>query len=81
MAVNQIFGEGLRARPLKIVATPAVIPSNGAKPQPVYVTGGNIPTAKGAAVANATVATDATSAATQLNALLASLRAAGVIAP
>lgn len=34
---------------------------------------------KGAAVTNATVATDATSAATQLNALLASLRTAGVI--
>lgn len=34
---------------------------------------------KGAAVTNATVAADATSAATQLNALLASLRTAGVI--
>ena len=34
----------------------------------------------GAPVANATVAADGTSAGTQLNALLASLRAAGVIA-
>lgn len=34
---------------------------------------------KGAAVTNATVAADATSASTQLNALLASLRTAGVI--
>lgn len=35
---------------------------------------------KGAAVANCTVAADGTSAGTQLNALLVSLRAAGVIA-
>lgn len=34
---------------------------------------------KGAAVANCTVAADGTSAGTQLNALLASLRTAGVI--
>lgn len=36
---------------------------------------------KGAAVADATVAADGTSAGTQLNLLLASLRTAGVIAP
>jgi hypothetical protein len=35
---------------------------------------------KGAAVTNCTVAADGTSAGTQLNALLVSLRAAGVIA-
>ena len=35
---------------------------------------------EGAAVSNATVATDGTSAGTQLNLLLASLRASGVIA-
>ena len=78
---STIFGKGLAAVPLVLVPTPAVVPAFKAAPKPVYVTGGNIPTAKGAAVANATVATDATSAATQLNALLASLRAAGVIAP
>lgn len=47
-------------------------------PQPVYFVGGiNASFTKGAAVANAT---DAASAITQLNALLASLRAAGIIA-
>lgn len=57
-------------------------------PEPIAVIGG-LPAAtnalpggvlKGAAVANATVATDGTSAGTQLNALLVSLRNAGVIA-
>lgn len=37
--------------------------------------------ARGAAVANCTVAADGTSAGTQLNALLAALRTVGVIAP
>lgn len=60
-------------------------------PKPVNVAGGVDPVAatatvvggvkRGVAVANATVAADGTSAGTQLNALLASLRAAGVIAP
>lgn len=40
---------------------------------------GKLTATKGAAVANATVAVDGTSAGTQLNALLAALRAAGII--
>lgn len=76
---NQIFGKGLAAQPLVVVPTPAVVPAFKAAAKPVYFAGGvNIPTSKGAAVANAT---DAATAITQLNALLASLRAAGVIAP
>ena len=75
---NQIFGKGLAAIPLKLVATPVVVPAFKAQPQPVYIAGlGNVTATKGAAVVNAT---DAASALTQLNALLASLRAAGVIA-
>lgn len=75
---DKIFGEGLDPVPMKLVQTPAVIPANNAKPLPVYIQGlGNVTATKGAAVANAT---DAATALTQLNALLASLRAAGVIA-
>lgn len=75
---DKIFGEGLAPRPLKLVQTPAVVPAFEADPAPVYIEGlGNVTATKGAAVANAT---DAASAITQLNALLASLRAAGVIA-
>lgn len=53
------------------------------KAEPLYLVG-KVPASgitAGVAVANATVATDGTSAGTQLNALLASLRAAGIIAP
>lgn len=75
---DKIFGAGLNPIPMKLVQTPAVIPANNAEPLPVYIEGlGNVTATKGAAVANAT---DAASAITQLNALLASLRAAGVIA-
>lgn len=78
---DTIFGQGLDPVPLKLVQTPAVVPAFEAKARPVYIEGlGNVTATKGAAVANATVAADATSAATQLNALLASLRAAGIIA-
>lgn len=77
-----VFGAGA-AEPLKVVQTPVVVPTDlRGKPvaaKPVYFEGGlNAGLTKGAAVANAT---DAATAITQLNALLASLRAAGVIAP
>lgn len=75
---DKIFGAGLDPVPLKLVQTPAVIPAFEAEPRPVYIAGlGNVTATKGAAVANAT---DAATAITQLNALLASLRAANVIA-
>jgi len=75
---DKIFGAGLDPVPLKLVQTPAVVPAFEAAPLPVYIQGlGNVTATKGAAVANAT---DAASAITQLNALLASLRAANVIA-
>lgn len=75
---DKIFGQGLRAIPLTLVQTPPVIPDFEAEPRPVYIEGlGNVTATKGAAVANAT---DAATVITQLNALLASLRAAGVIA-
>lgn len=76
---DKIFGQGLDPIPLKLVQTPAVIPAFEADPRPVYIQGlGTITTAnKGAAVANAT---DAATVITQFNALLASLRAAGIIA-
>lgn len=76
--VAKIFGKGLNPVPLQLVATPVVIPAFKAVPQPVYIAGlGNVTATKGAAVANAT---DAATALTQLNALLVSLRAAGIIA-
>ena len=75
---DKIFGQGLRAVPLVLVQTPVVVPEFEADPRPVYIQGlGNVTATKGAAVANAT---DAATAITQLNALLASLRAAGIIA-
>lgn len=75
---DKIFGQGLDPVPLKLVQTPAVTPAFEAGPLPVYIEGlGNVTATQGAAVADAT---DAASAITQLNALLASLRAAGVIA-
>lgn len=70
----------------KPVVITQVASMTGPKPEPLVIVGG-LATAsaaglvkRGVAVTNATVATDATSAATQLNALLASLRTAGVIA-
>lgn len=78
---DKIFGQGLSAVPLKLVQTPVVVPDFEAEPRPVYIEGlGNVTATKGVAVANAAVAADGTSAGTQLNALLASLRAAGIIA-
>lgn len=79
---DKIFGQGLDPIPLKLVQTPVVTPDFEADARPVQVEGlGTVITAnKGAAVANATVAADGTSAGTQLNALLAALRAAGIIA-
>ena len=75
---DKIFGKGLSPIPLKLVATPVVPPAFNAELLPVYISGlGNVGALKGAAVANAT---DAASALTQLNALLASLRAANLIA-
>lgn len=75
---DKIFGQGLDPVPLKLVQTPAVVPQFNAEPRPVYIEGlGNVTATKGAAVADAT---DAASVITQFNALLASLRAAGVIA-
>lgn len=74
----------------QVAALPAGHPFD---PEPLLVVGplpaGSTPLAtatvagavkKGATVANATVAADGTSAGTQLNALIASLKAAGVIA-
>lgn len=52
------------------------------EPQPLFLVGGLSVSGgvEGASVADATVESDGSSAATQLNALLASLRAAGIIA-
>lgn len=75
-------------QPKPITITAGDNPSPGQDPQPFIVVGG-LPAAspaiaggvtQAAAVANATVSDDATSAATQLNALLAALRDAGIIA-
>lgn len=79
-------------KPRPVSLTTAVNSTNPPlKPEPLVVVGG-IPVQaaaanvvggvkRGVTVANATVATDATSVATQFNALLVSLRAAGIIAP
>lgn len=67
--------------PRPVAFTSTTNPGN-LDPVPLALIGG-LPagsTPQGAAVADATVATDGTSAGTQLNALLASLRAAGIIA-
>ena len=76
------------ASPKPVVLTVRAAVAGELSGQPLAVIGG-LPAAtsaiaggvlEGAAVSNATVATDGTSAGTQLNLLLASLRASGVIA-
>lgn len=78
------------AKPKPVTATTAATnPSALFDAEPLVFIGG-LPAAsasvrggvqRGVAVANATVATDGTSAGTQLNALLVALRNAGIIAP
>lgn len=77
-----------RAKPV-VATTAASNPQPEYDPQPLVFVGG-MPAAsasvaggvkRGVAVANITPATDGTTAGTALNALLASLRTAGVIAP
>lgn len=77
-------------RPKAVVATTAATnPQPGYDPEPLVFVGGMAPATasvaggvkRGVAVANITPATDGTTAGTALNALLASLRTAGVIAP
>lgn len=69
------------ARPVQFTGSGAAS-TTGHDPEPLFLVG-SVPGAgitPGAAVADATIAADGTSAGTQLNALLASLRAAGIIA-
>ena len=72
--------------PKPVTLTQAATASGPQAPEPLVVIGGlaGASTAglvkRGVAVTNATVAADGTSAGTQLNALLVSLRNAGVIA-
>lgn len=74
---DKIFGQGLDPVPLKLVQVPAVIPAFNAEPRPVYIEGlGNIEAGQGVAVPNAAAGTEVAT----INALLASLRAAKVIA-
>ena len=74
---DKIFGKGLKAVPLKLVQTPVVIPDFEAAPRPVYIQGlGNVTATKGVAVPNAAAGTEVAT----INALLASLRTAGIIA-
>lgn len=88
--VDKIFGQGLRALPLKAVQTPAVIPDFEAEPQPVYFDGGlnsgvNAATTTVAGTVKKTPAQAASTATTvadlvtDFNALLTKLRAAGIV--
>lgn len=70
---DKIFGRARTPRPLKLVSAPVVVPANEAVAEPIQILGlGTVQ------VANAT---DATSVITQLNALLALLRTAGIVKP
>jgi len=88
--VDKIFGAGLRALPLTVVQTPAVIPDFDADPQPVYFAGGvnasvNLATTTVAGIVKKTpaqadsVASTVAALVTDFNALLAKLRTAGII--
>lgn len=88
--VDKIFGQGLRALPLTVVQTPAVIPDFEAKPQPVYFAGGlnagvnAATTATAGVVKKAPAQADSTASTvaalvTDFNALLAKLRTAGIL--
>lgn len=70
---DKIFGEGLRPIPKKLVSAPVVTPDFEAKSEPIQILG--LGTTQ---VANAT---DAATVITQLNALLALLRTAGIVKP
>jgi len=75
---DKIFGQGLDPIPLKLVQTPVVVPEFEAQPRPVYIAGlGNVTATKGVAVPNAAAGTEVAT----INALLASLRTAGLIVP
>lgn len=87
---DKIFGADLKATPLKLVQTPAVVPANAAKAKPVYFQGGVAAAVGNATTANAglvkkaaaqadSTATDVAGLKTDLNALLAKLRTAGII--
>lgn len=72
-------------RPFVITPNPDYLPAGSRAPEPIFIVNpaelrAELGMPKGAAVANAVVATDGTSAGTQLNLLLTSLRAAGIIA-
>lgn len=78
---DKIFGQGLDAVPLKLVQTPAVIPANAAQPRPVYIQGLGTAAAAAQAAAQANFAgADITALKVELNAFLAKLRTAGLIA-
>lgn len=68
---DKIFGQGLNPIPLKLDGEPVVTPAFEAAARPIQIAG--LGTTQ---IANAT---DAASVITQLNALLAVLRTAGVI--
>ena len=70
---DKIFGEGKRPVPKKLVGSPVVTPDFKAKAEPIQILGFGT-----TQVANAT---DAATVITQLNALLALLRTAGVVKP
>lgn len=75
---DKIFGEGLRPVPLRAVAVTGPVPAELADvARPVYIYDLPEGASQGAAVANAA---DEADAVIKLNALLASLRTAGVIA-
>ena len=70
---DKIFGEGLDPAPFKLVGSPVVTPDFKAKAKPIQIAGLGV-----TQVANAT---DAATVITQLNALLALLRTAGIVKP
>lgn len=78
---DKIFGQGLDAIPLVLVPTPAVIPAFDAARRPVYIAGIGTAAAANQAAAQANFAgADITALKVELNAFLAKLRTANIIA-
>ena len=80
---DKIFGvTGLDPIPLKLVQTPVVTPDFNAKAQPVQIAGlGTAFAANKAAAQVDSTAVDVATLKNDFNALLAKLRAAGLMAP
>lgn len=78
---DKIFGQGLDPVPMTLVQTPAVIPANAGAPRPVYIEGlGSLVGSDPAAAQADFAGVDLAAVKVELNAFLAKLRAAGIIA-